>query len=53
MLDNARDEATDRMIAKAEELGADAIITVRFTTSSVMQGASEILVYGTDRKSVV
>jgi len=35
------------MIQKAEELGADAVINVRFMTSMVMQGAAEILVYGT------
>ena len=51
MLDDARDEATNRLIEKAEELGADAVITVRYMTSSVMKGASEILVYGTAVKT--
>ncbi len=43
----ARDEALQRLITEAEKLNADAIIGVRFTTSNVMQGASEILAYGT------
>lgn len=47
LMAEAREHAIDRMIADAEELGADAIINVRFTTSAVMQGMSEILAYGT------
>jgi len=47
MLTKAREEAIDRMKAEAKKLGADAIIGVRFASSDVMQGASEILVYGT------
>ncbi|MGF1727905.1 YbjQ family protein [Photobacterium nomapromontoriensis] len=47
MLTEARQEATRRAIAEAEALGADAIVNVRYTTSAIMQGASEILVYGT------
>lgn len=47
MMNNARDIATDRMVTEAERLGADAIVGVRYTTSGVMQGAAEILVYGT------
>lgn len=43
----SREEALDRMIKDAEKLGADAIINVRFSTSMIMQGASEILAYGT------
>ena len=43
----ARDEAYNRMINQAIELGADAIVGVRFTTSMVMAGASEMLAYGT------
>lgn len=46
-LDEARKEAMGRMIKNAEELGADAIVDVRFTTSQVMAGAAELLVYGT------
>ncbi|MBW2998917.1 YbjQ family protein [Candidatus Woesearchaeota archaeon] len=47
MLEDAREKATKRMIEEAESLKADAIINVRYTTSAVMQGMSEILVYGT------
>ena len=47
MTQNARDEAFNRMVNDAIELGANAIIGVRFTTSMVMQGASEMLAYGT------
>ena len=47
LIEKAREEAVERMIKNAEELGADAIIGVRFTTTAIMQGASEILVYGT------
>lgn len=43
----SREEALDRMIKDAEKLGADAIVNVRFATSVIMQGASEILAYGT------
>ena len=47
LMAEAREHAIDRMIADAETLGADAVINVRFTTSAVMQGMSEILAYGT------
>lgn len=47
MLSEAREIATQRMIAEAESVGADAIVCVRYATSSVMQGAAEILAYGT------
>ena len=47
MLTEARNIAYERMIKNAEELGADAIIGMRFSTSSVMQGAAEMLAYGT------
>lgn len=47
MLSEAREIALKRMIEKAEKLGADAVINVRFMTSSVMGGAAEILAYGT------
>lgn len=47
MSKQARDEAYNRMVNEAIELGADAIIGVRFTTSMIMGGASEILAYGT------
>ena len=47
LMADAREDALDRMIADATELGADAVINVRFMTSMVMQGCSEILAYGT------
>ena len=43
----AREQALQRMIRDAENLGADAVINVRFTTAMIMQGASEMLAYGT------
>lgn len=43
----AREQALQRLIQDAQRLGADAVINVRFTTSMIMQGASEILAYGT------
>ena len=43
----SREEAIQRMKEDAEKLGADAIVNVRFATSVIMQGASEILAYGT------
>ncbi len=43
----SRDEAYNRMVNKAIEMGADAVIGMRFMTSMVMQGASEMLAYGT------
>ncbi|MEX0931331.1 MAG: YbjQ family protein [Candidatus Paceibacterota bacterium] len=47
MTANARDEAYNRMVNNALEMKAHAIINVRFTTSMVMAGASEMLAYGT------
>ena len=47
LMNEARREATARMVRQAEALGANAIVTVRFATSSVMQGASELFAYGT------
>ena len=47
MLAESREQALDRMVKQAEELGADAIVCLRFTTSAVMQGAAELLAYGT------
>jgi len=47
MLDQARDQAIQRMVKQAEALGANAIVGVRFTTSQTMQAAAEILAYGT------
>ena len=47
MTSNARDEAYNRMVNQALDLKADAVIGTRFMTSMVMQGASEMLAYGT------
>ena len=47
LLVESREEALKRMVAQAEELGANAIVNIRFSTSSVAQGAAEILCYGT------
>lgn len=44
---DAREQALQRMIEDAKNMGADAIVSVRFTTSVVTQGASEILAFGT------
>ncbi|MFC1591289.1 YbjQ family protein [Thermodesulfobacteriota bacterium] len=47
LLQDSRDQATQRMIEQASRLGANAILNVRFATSSVAQGAAELYVYGT------
>jgi uncharacterized protein YbjQ (UPF0145 family) len=47
LLQDSRGQATERMIEHARQLGANAIINVRFSTSSVAQGAAELYVYGT------
>ena len=47
MMENARRLATERMAAEAQGMGADAIVGVRYTTSSIMQGAAEVMAYGT------
>lgn len=47
LLQEARKEATDRMVAQARALGANAVVNVRYSTSSVAQGAAEIYAYGT------
>ena len=47
MLAESREQAIDRMITEAQSKDADGIVCVRFTTSAVMQGAAELLAYGT------
>ena len=47
MMAEAREEAIQRMVEDAEKQGANAIVSMRFTTSMVMQSAAEILAYGT------
>jgi uncharacterized protein YbjQ (UPF0145 family) len=47
LLQEARDEATARMVKQAEAVGANAVLNVRYSTSSITQGAAELLAYGT------
>ena len=47
MMAESREQSLDRMVEEAESLGANAIMGIRFTTSMIMQSASEILAYGT------
>jgi uncharacterized protein YbjQ (UPF0145 family) len=47
LMGESREQAIDRMVERAEELGANAIIGIRFSTSEVMNAAAEILAYGT------
>ncbi|ESQ08463.1 MAG: YbjQ family protein [Thiohalocapsa sp. PB-PSB1] len=47
LLQDSRDEATQRMIQQAESMGANAVVNVRFATSSIAQGAAELFAYGT------
>lgn len=47
MMNEARALATSRMVTEAEALGADAIINIRYASAAVMQGAAEIMAYGT------
>ena len=52
MLNESREAAKQRLIAQAEALGADAVVAVRYTTSAVIQGAAEMLAYGTAVKFI-
>ena len=52
MMNNARALATKRMVEEAESMGADAIVGVRYASASVMQGAAEVMAYGTAVKFV-
>lgn len=47
LLQEARQEALDRMVQQASQLGANAVVNIRFATSSVAQGAAELFAYGT------
>jgi len=47
LLEQARKEALERMISQAKQLGANAVINVRFATSAITQGAAELMAYGT------
>ena len=52
MMNEARALATKRMVEEAEELGADAIVNIRYSSAAVMQGAAEVIAYGTAVKFV-
>ncbi|HSG09088.1 MAG TPA: YbjQ family protein [Longimicrobiales bacterium] len=52
MMAEAREQSIDRMVEEAESLGADAVVMVRFQTAEMMQGAAEMLCYGTAVKLV-
>ena len=52
MMNEARKKATSRMIEQAEAMGADAIVGVRYASSAVMDGAAEIMAYGTAVKFI-
>ena len=47
MMNEARALATQRMVKQAEDLGADAVVCVRYASASIMQGAAEVMAYGT------
>jgi uncharacterized protein YbjQ (UPF0145 family) len=47
LLQDSRKEATDRMIEQAQSMGANAVVNIRFATSSISQGAAELFAYGT------
>ena len=52
MMNEARAIATKRMVAEAEALGADAIVNIRYASAAVMQGAAEVIAYGTAVKFI-
>ena len=52
MMNEARDLAIHRMIGEAEQMGADAVVNVRFATSAIIQGATEVIAYGTAVKFI-
>ena len=47
MMNDARAMATKRMVEEADRLGADAVVNIRYASSAIMQGAAEVIVYGT------
>ena len=52
MMNEARAIATKRMVEEAENLGADAIVNIRYSSSAIVQGAAEVIAYGTAVKFV-
>jgi uncharacterized protein YbjQ (UPF0145 family) len=53
MMNEARALATKRMVEEAEAMGADAIVNIRYASSAIMQGAAEVIVYGTAVKYII
>jgi len=47
LLNDSRTEATERMVEQAQSMGANAVVNIRFATSSIAQGAAELFAYGT------
>ena len=52
MMNEARAIATKRMVAEANELGADAVVNIRYASAAIMQGAAEVIAYGTAVKFI-
>ena len=52
IMNEARAIATKRMVAEAQEMGADAIVNIRYASSAIMQGAAEVIAYGTAVKFI-
>lgn len=52
MMNDARALATKRMVAEAEQMGADAVVNIRYASAAVMQGAAEVIAYGTAVKFI-
>ena len=52
MMNNARALATKRMVEEAEAMGADAVVNIRYASSAIIQGAAEVIAYGTAVKFV-
>ena len=52
MMNEARALATKRMVEEAEQLGADAVVNIRYASAAVMQGAAEVIAYGTAVKFI-
>ena len=52
MMNEARALATKRMAAEAEDLGADAVVNIRYASSAIMQGVAEVIAYGTAVKFI-
>ena len=52
MMNEARALATKRMVEEAEQMGADAVVNIRYASAAVMQGAAEVIAYGTAVKFV-